>query len=472
MRASGVWCHLGVHVGADAVLDRLPTEATVTGLRLRLRASEARPGTLGRRARAIPITWSRGRRTGGGHLELAPLASDRTQLLLHLAPPADALLERPARALLEQTRDRLEGRPRAIPAAPPAGTTRRRWAVAAAAALGVPIVALGLLAVASSPTAVSVDDRVARFRADPTAGDAPTGPRATPSSERPAPASHPGEDDTRGAAGGGLGEPSPGGSRAAAGGDGAPAADDRDPGAATTSVTADADDGRGADDRPAPDESATEGQSDPDDAGEARWTPAPEPGVYRYATTGGEQLSVRGSARDYPETTTITVRPDQCGFTERWDVFEERWDERDWCARSGRRSLVALTSYREFFGHGQRDELACDGDAPAATAMEPGTRWTVVCEGEDTTATSRIEVVDRPRVEVDGERLDTVHVRTETRIEGETSGRMSGERWLVPTSGLLVRERSETEVETAGPVGPVDYTEQYTLRLESTRPAR
>lgn len=194
--------------------------------------------------------------------------------------------------------------------------------------------------------------------------------------------------------------------------------------------------------------------------------------MYRYATTGGERLDVPGSARDYPQTTAITVRHDDCGFGERWDVFDERWEERDWCVdEEARRPLVGMTSYREFFGHGQRNEMSCDGATPAADAMRAGRRWRIVCEDDGTTATTRVEVVETSPVEVEGERVDTLHLRMRTRIEGETSGTMTGERWVVADTGLLVREQQQTEVETAGPVGPVTYTEDYTLRLESTRPA-
>lgn len=454
MSSTGVWCHTDVGVSAGVALDRLPASMTAAGIGVRLCAADARQGTFGRHARLVPARWSTGHRHGGGYLEIAPLASDRAQLLLHLDAPTGRLLDEPARTLLRGLGDRLEGRPPVPTAEAPATVTagRRRRVAVATATVCVPAAVLGLFLLVASPSPVSVDDRVAQFRAH--GADEETTTARSPGSE--------------------AGQPAP----AAAGDRAADVADDdaggqasstpEQPAPATVSHEEAGQAGGGVEgDGDATDRAQPGRRSEP-----AEGLRPPEPGVYRYATTGGEQLSVRGSARDYPETTTITVRHDQCGFTERWDVFDERWEQRDWCLQDDRRPLVAMTSYREFFGHGQRNELTCHGDAPPMRVVGPGTRWTVVCEDEDTTATSRVEVMGRSSIEVDGEQLDTAHVRMETRIEGETSGRMTGERWIVPATGLLVREQWETEVETSGPVGPVDYTEEYTLRLESTTPAR
>lgn len=460
MGSIGVSCHTSVAAGRQAVLDRLPAGMTVAGLGLATHAAEAGRGTYGRDAVSVPVRWSRGRRSGGGHLELAPLASDRTLLLLHLEPPAGPLLDEPARALLERLRDRLEGRAEPAPAPSRAPEPAGRRAVAAVTAgLGLGVIALGLLVLASSPTAVSLDDRVADFRA----GQATGGTTA---------------DAGRARSVGSDGPPvagTPGGGPAAA----APVEpDEQEPAAVVQAAPAPADQDRA---EPLGDEgagrtpslAAADGRDDDRDDSARQRPGRPEAGVYRYATSGGERLDVRGSARDYPSTTTITVHHDDCGFRERWDVFDERWEVRSWCLEDGGRGLVGLVSYREFFGYGQRHEMHCDGATPPpGRGAEPGASWEVTCSDDGTTATTRIEVVGPAAVDVAGQRLDTLHLRMETRIEGETSGRMATERWIVPDTGLLVRERQQTEVETAGPVGRMAYTEDYALLLESAEPAR
>jgi hypothetical protein len=399
-------------------------------------------------------------RGGGGHLEAVPLTSGRTELLLNLDAPAEPALTATAQRALRGLRDHLEQRPedaaarrRTHPGA------RRRRALALTAMLGVPTLALVVAVLGSSPTPVSVDDRVADFRAHAGAHDGEATRPPRPSDEGPDAATTTGQDE-------GHGQREATGQPAAA------------PPPQPASGSGPADDGTETTeprDRAAPDaaraSSAEEVEADGDR--EERAGPRrPQPGVYRYATTGGDRLSMRGSARDYPETTSVTIRHDDCGFTQRWDVFDERWEERTWCVEDGPRQMMAMSSYREFFGHGVRTDLRCDGSAPSPEAVEPGAGWMVVCENGDTRATTSIEVGDEARIEVDGERVDTLHLSLEATVEGETEGRMSGEQWIAPETGLLVRERWETEVETSGPMGPITYREDYTLLLESTEPAR
>ena len=81
--------------------------------------------------------------------------------------------------------------------------------------------------------------------------------------------------------------------------------------------------------------------------------PSVPEGVYVYATTGEDDVDVLGGSRHvYPDRTTITVRHAGCGLVEHWDVLKERWDERESCHSSGGDLLHRLSSYHEFFRHG------------------------------------------------------------------------------------------------------------------------
>jgi hypothetical protein len=477
--------HTTCEVGLATALERLPSRVRAPRVTLRLHATDIGRGGAEPHARSVPVRWStgrrgRGRRTGAGHLEVTPLASGGTRLglRLHAAAPTvpgatvpttpDAavptVLEATAPRLLRGLRDHLEAPPAAVgPRGQGGPRSGRRQALVVALLLGVPAVALGLATSVSAPTPVSVDDRVATFRADAVADrraddteEPSRGVGSVPHTAGEDTGTDGGEgaDGRRSAAGQG-----PERAAAEAGVDGGH--QDRDDGAAERGAAA-------STDTP---EASSDGRGDePAETRAARGRP--DPGVYRYATTGGDRLSMRGSARDYPETTSVTVRHDDCGFTQRWDVFDERWEERRWCVQDGARALTATSSYREFFGRGQRNELACEGRTPPPHAVEPGAHWTVACEGDDTRSTTRVEVVGGTEVEVDGANVDTLHLRLETEVDGESTGRMQGQQWVVPHTGLLVREEWETEVETAGPMGPVTYTEDYTLRLESMEPAR
>jgi hypothetical protein len=456
---ASTWHHTTADVGLAVALDRLPSRLRAGDATLRLHAPDVGAGSSRRHGRSVPVRWStgrrvRGRRGGDGRLEVVPLASGGTSLLLHLDAADGTGLDAAAPRVLRGLRDHLETSHAA--AHPQAGPrVRRRRALAATALLGVPA---GLLLATSTmaPTPVSVDDRVATFRADAATdrGTTPTDGPPPVAEVDPAGAGEEPEDGAGEEARGPSPEvergPVPGAAEDDAGGSDAAVGRDGSPSAETSAGSA-----GGRDDEPT-----------------APRMRRPEPGVYQYATTGGDRLSMRGSARDYPETTFVTVRHDDCGFTQRWDVLDERWEERRWCVEDERRALTAMSSYREFFGHGQRNDLTCEGPTPSSDAVEPGVSWTVVCENEDTSATSRIEVGGRTEVEVDGAGVDTLQLMLETTVEGESTGRMAGEQWIVPDTGLLVREQWETEVETAGPMGPVTYTEDYTLLLESMEPSR
>src|SRR6266540_4252461 len=127
----------------------------------------------------------------------------------------------------------------------------------------------------------------------------------------------------------------------------------------------------------------------------------PREGVYAYATSGWEQVSIPGGRHDYPESTTITLRHGGCGTITRWDALVERWDERETCPSPAGEQLRSLTSYHEFFRHGERLTYRCSPGSLARPAIaSKGERWGGSCTSDGSTATFQGVVIGRERLSV------------------------------------------------------------------------
>jgi hypothetical protein len=178
-----------------------------------------------------------------------------------------------------------------------------------------------------------------------------------------------------------------------------------------------------------------------------------------------------GGRHDYPESTTITVRHAGCGVTTRWDALVERWDERETCPSAEGEQLRSLTSYHEFFRHGERLVYRCrPGSMARPSTTQSGVRWSGTCNSDGSAARFRGVVIGRERLLVDGRQVETVHIRVDTSISGDTTGTNVHEDWFLPDTGLLIREISITDAHVRGPFGTVHYEEHYELALASLAP--
>jgi hypothetical protein len=212
-----------------------------------------------------------------------------------------------------------------------------------------------------------------------------------------------------------------------------------------------------------------------DDASDHGDLNGPPPGVYRYATEGGESASssINTVEHDYGGVSTIVLEPGRCGELEHWQVLAERWTETESCPDPHGDRLAAAHEYHEFYGIQQDEPFRCDGGSttgPAAT--RPGFRFSSNChDGDDATIASSSRVVGTTPVRVGDETFPAVHTVTDSHIEGTTSGISRREEWRRRSDGLLLRRSVQNSAE-ADIAGGVDYTESYTLRLLDTEPRR
>jgi hypothetical protein len=193
--------------------------------------------------------------------------------------------------------------------------------------------------------------------------------------------------------------------------------------------------------------------------------------VYSYETAGYEQIDNPNSRHDYPEETAITLRHTQCGFLAHWQPLENRWDEMEVCSHPDGGLLERMASHREFYGKKQHSDLDCrDGDF--AWQRDPGSTWSTTCSDDKTKIEMRARTVGHEPMEVGGETVRAVHIQIEGRISGDAEGSWSVHRWLHPDTGLLLRLDGRTQATSDGPMGPVQYTEEIDLRLQSLQPER
>jgi len=200
----------------------------------------------------------------------------------------------------------------------------------------------------------------------------------------------------------------------------------------------------------------------------------PSPGVYRYATSGSEQLSVAGASRTFPSTSYLIVDDDGCA-TERWVPDEQHVEGLEVCPTGGGGLATPTVPTREqIAGMTTTDVITC----PAATVFLParprvGQRWQATCQTTGSAVTLTGQVLGDPAVQVGGRSVPAVHTRLTFTFAGGEQGTNPTDYWVAPATGLILREHETVDLsDAAGPLGSVTYTERMAISLASTTPDR
>ncbi|MEX2457786.1 MAG: hypothetical protein WD770_02240 [Actinomycetota bacterium] len=196
------------------------------------------------------------------------------------------------------------------------------------------------------------------------------------------------------------------------------------------------------------------------------------PGVYVYATSGGDAVTLLGGSRhDYPAETTLTVTPVACGASMRWDLLGERWEEWTICLDEGRRLIRSIASYHRFFGRSDLREYVCGAESLFHPPRPLRQRtWASVCRGSGTEATASGSVTGVEYLSVRGTRVRTFHLRIVTTFEGDTRGTRETEIWLAADTGLPILTVQSDDLDTNTPLGDTHYVEELRLELRSLQP--
>jgi hypothetical protein len=197
----------------------------------------------------------------------------------------------------------------------------------------------------------------------------------------------------------------------------------------------------------------------------------PRPGVYRYRTTGGEDISFLDYRRDYSRTTMRIVTRRGCG------VREEQWflvQHVEYYDRCGDALPSYGTDIAYWWTHGTQDfTCAPGGSFDMSRGYRPGDRVTWSCRDEDTRAEQITEYVADEEVVVAGTAVPARHIRWTTHFSGATRGTATVDDWFHPATGLVLREKRVIGLRVGSPfVGQLGYTDNSDFTLVSLTPAR
>ncbi len=197
----------------------------------------------------------------------------------------------------------------------------------------------------------------------------------------------------------------------------------------------------------------------------------PAPGVYTYRTSGGESLSLVGMSRGFPSRTSMVVADDLCA-TVSWLPLVEHTETTTICATSGGGlQLPRLVTFESIAGSQTTSTITCPATAwllPPNSSKD--THWSAACflvNPKERVSMTGVNL--GPSImTVAGQAVDVDHVRVDLRFEGAQSGTNPTDFWVVPSTGLIVRERELVSADQGG----VHYSESMDAVLTGLSPRR
>lgn len=207
----------------------------------------------------------------------------------------------------------------------------------------------------------------------------------------------------------------------------------------------------------------------------------PTPGVYTYAATGSERLSVLDTAQEWGPTmpATVTHSDDGC-WTFRLDYNTNHWREQEMCPQNG--TLVERRSggYQAFdFGVLVENTTVSNCEPPDTVLRldaSAGDAWPTHCEGGSSEQATTIvsdgtnTFVGVEELEIGGRRVRALHQRLQRTLSGDQQGTQDDHLWYAEADGLLLRAELSIRAETPSPVGAVTYLESGEFQLTSLEP--
>jgi hypothetical protein len=197
----------------------------------------------------------------------------------------------------------------------------------------------------------------------------------------------------------------------------------------------------------------------------------PAPGVYTYRTSGGESLNLLGVSRGFPSRTSMVVADNRCA-TVSWLPLVQHTETTTICSTTGGGlHLPRLVTFESIAGSTTTSTVRC----PATAWLLPpdpfkGRRWSATCSLDSPRERVAMTGVNlgSSTMTVAGQGVDVDHVRVDLRFEGAQSGTNPTDFWVVPSTGLIVRERELVSADQ----GSVHYSESMDAVLTGLSPLR
>jgi hypothetical protein len=197
----------------------------------------------------------------------------------------------------------------------------------------------------------------------------------------------------------------------------------------------------------------------------------PAPGVYTYRTTGGEGLSLMGVTRGFPSSTAMIVTEGRCA-TVSWVPIMEHTEATSLCTGAdGALTVPRLVTTESIAGTDTTSRVVCPSTAyllpPGART---GARWSAACSLQSPAEKVGFdgEVLGSSTMTVGETTVTVEHTRFVLTYNGSQSGTNPTDFWVVPSTGLIVREKEEVGITSGG----VRYSENMEATLAGLAPAR
>jgi hypothetical protein len=198
----------------------------------------------------------------------------------------------------------------------------------------------------------------------------------------------------------------------------------------------------------------------------------PAPGVYTYRTSGGESLNLVGVSRSFPASTSMIVSDGRCA-TISWVPITQHTEATTVCnAPNGALTVPKQVTNVSIAGSTSTSIVNC----PASTyllppAAHPGQRWISTCA--QVNPAEKVDMagreLGRSTMVVGGRTVSVAHARlTFTYTGAAEHGTNPIDFWIIPSSGLIVREQETVGVTQSG----VRYTENMEATLTGLSPTR
>jgi hypothetical protein len=198
----------------------------------------------------------------------------------------------------------------------------------------------------------------------------------------------------------------------------------------------------------------------------------PAPGVYSYRTSGGESLDLVGvQPRGFPTQTAMIVIDARCA-TVSWVPLTQHTESTMVCpGAGGALSVPQVVTFEDIAGTATTATLTCPATAYMLPAAAPaGQRWSATCAlaspAEKVTLTG--VALGPSTLTVGGTKVRVEHTRLTYTYRGGAQGTNPIDYWVVPSTGLIVRQKELVSVNQSG----VNYSESMDAVLTGLVPAR
>jgi hypothetical protein len=209
----------------------------------------------------------------------------------------------------------------------------------------------------------------------------------------------------------------------------------------------------------------------------------PAQGVYRYAGTGSEHLSVPPKSQSEGPVMpgTITYVAHGCWMF-RLDYNNRHWQENTYCPRGGALLEPIQAGWYDWdfvvFSEQDTETFKCGNKTIGIPAeRRTGVRLAFHCLGHNdhlatgpVTLTGWVEYLGRGQVDIKGSHVDAVHVRQVSLLSGGQHGENKSDTWYETTSGLPLAGTWTSSVQTPTPIGTSTLTASGTFVLTDLRP--